>query len=161
MTQLDDLHASIADWFVQRGGKLDVVSVAECELTEIKTGSWTVFIGPDTWDDDEYDMQTDSLEVAILIESAIDESRYEDGEFSALIEEMEKQIDDDSVTLMLNYPDGKALWLARSIFVEENETEILSPILENLNNWADAAYTKFAIWPNAPRIKLIADDNLG
>ena len=161
MTRLDDLHESIADWFVHRGGKLDVVTGTECELTEIKTRSWTVFIGPDTWDDDEYDMQTDSLEVAILIESSIDESRYEDGEFSALIEEMEKQIDDDSVTLMLNYPDGKALWLARSIFVEENETEILSPILENLNNWADAAYTKFAIWPNAPRIKLIADDNLG
>ena len=105
-------------------------------------------------------MQTDSLEVAFLIESSIDESRYEDGEFSALIEEMERQIDDDSVTLMLNYPDGKALWLARSIFVEENEAEILSPILENLNIWADAAYEKFATWPNAPRIKLIADDNL-
>jgi hypothetical protein len=161
MTRLDDLHASIADWYVQRGGKLDVIIGSECDLTEIKTGSWTVFIGPDTWDDDEYDMQTDSLEVAILIESTIDESRYEDGEFNALIEEMERQIDDDSVTLMLNYPDGKALWLARSIFVEENKVETLSPILKNLNKWADAAYTKFATWPNAPRIKLIADDNLG
>ena len=160
MTRLDDLHASIADWFVHRGGKLDVIIGSECDLTEINTGSWTVFIGPDTWDDDEYDMQTDSLEVAFLIESSIDESRYEDGEFSALIEEMERQIDDDSVTLMLNYPDGKALWLARSIFVEENEAEFLSPILENLNIWADAAYEKFATWPNAPRIKLIADDNL-
>jgi len=161
VTRLDELHASIADWFVHRGGKLDVVTGTECELTEIKTRSWTVFIGPDTWDDDEYDMQTDSLEVAILIESSINESRYEDGEFSALIEEMEKQIDDDSVTLMLNYPDGKALWLARSIFVEEIEVEILGPILENLDKWADTAYTKFATWPNAPRIKLIADDNFG
>ena len=106
-------------------------------------------------------MQTDSLEVAILIESSINESRYEDGEFSALIEEMEKQIDDESVTLMLNYPDGKALWLARSIFVEEIELEILGPILENLDKWADNAYSKFATWPNVPRIKLIADDNFG
>jgi hypothetical protein len=161
LKRLDELHASIADWFVHRGGKLDVITGTECELTEITTGSWTVFIGPDTWDDDEYDMQTDSLEVAFLIESSIDESRYEDGEFSALIEEMEKQIDDDSVTLTLNYPDGKALWLTRSVFVEENEAEILGPILENLNIWADVAYEKFATWPNAPRIKLIADDNLG
>jgi len=160
MTRLDDLHASIADWFVQRGGKLDVVNGSEFELTEIKTGSWTVFIGPDTWDDDEYDMQTDSLEVAILIESSIDESRYDEGEFSSLVEEMEKQIDDDSVTLMLNYPDGKALWLARSIFVEEIETEILNSILANLNNWADVAYAEFATWPNVPRFKLIADENL-
>lgn len=159
MTRLDDLHASIADWFVHRGGKLDVLTGPECDLTEIKTGSWTVFIGPDTWDDDEYDMQTDSLEVAILIESSIDTSRYEDGEFASLVEEMEKQIDDDSVTLMLNYPDGNALWLARSIFVEQNEVEILSPILDNLNNWADAAYEKFATWPNVPRLKLITEEN--
>jgi hypothetical protein len=160
VTRLDNLHASIADWFVQRGGKLDVVNSSDVELTEITTGSWTVFIGPDTWDDDEYDMQTDSLEVAILIESSIDESRYDEGEISSLVEEMEKQIDDDSVTLMLNYPDGKALWLARSIFVEENEAEILGPILENLNSWADVAYTKFATWPNVPRFKLIADEDL-
>ena len=106
-------------------------------------------------------MQTDSLEVAILIETSIDESRFAEDEFKTLIEEMGQQIDDDSVTLMLNYPDGKALWLARSIFVEENEAEILDAILEKLNTWADAAYTKFATWPNAPRLKLIADENLG
>jgi hypothetical protein len=161
MTRLDDLHASIADWFVQRGGKLAVIKGTEAQLTEIQTGSWTVFIGPDTGDDDEYDMQIDSLEVAILIETSIDESRFAEDEFKTLIEEMGQQIDDDSVTLMLNYPDGKALWLARSIFVEENEAEILDAILEKLNTWADAAYTKFATWPNAPRLKLIADENLG
>lgn len=161
MTRLDDLHASIAEWFVNRGGKLNVVAGSEFDLTEIKTGSWTVFIGPDTWDDDEYDMQTDSLEVAILIESAIDKSRFKDGECRSLIEEMDKQIDDDSVTLMLNYPDGNALWLARSIFVEENDIDTLGPILEKMNDWADAAYEKFATWPNAPRIKLMADKNPG
>ena len=155
MTRLDNLHASIADWFVQRGGKLDVFDSSNFELTEIKTGSWTVFIGPDTWDDDEYDMQTDSLEVAILIESSIDESRYAEDEFKTLIEEMGQQIDDDSVTLMPNYPDLTALWLARSIFVEENEAEILGAILEKLNTWADIAYAKFATWPNIPRFKLI------
>jgi len=160
MTRLDDLHASIADWFVQRGGKLDVVNGTEAQLTEIKTTSWTVFIGPDTWGNEPYELQTESLEVAILIDACIDESQYEEGEISSLVEEMEKQIDNDSVTLMLNYPDGKALWLARSIFVEENEAEILGPILENLNNWADVAYTKFATWPNVPRFKLIADENL-
>ena len=159
MTRLDELHASIADWFVQRGGKLDVIEGSYFDLTEIKTGSWTVFIGPDTCDDDEYDMQTDSLEVAILIESSIDESRFEEGDFRTLVEEMEKQIDDDSVTLMPNYPDGTALWLARSIFVEENEAPTLNAILENLDNWADVAYAKFATWPNVPRIKLIDGGN--
>lgn len=159
MKRLDELHASIADWFVHRGGKLNVITGTECELTEINTGSWTVFIGPDTWDFDAYDMQTNSLEVAILIEPSIDESRYSEGEFSSLVEEMQKQIDDDSVTLMLNYPDGKALWLARSIFVEENENHILDQILQHLNFWADAAYEKFATWPNAPRLKLITEEN--
>jgi hypothetical protein len=105
-------------------------------------------------------MQTDSLEVAILIESSIDKSRFAEDEFKALIEEMGQQIDDDSVTLLPNYPDCTALWLARSIFVEENEAEILDAILEKLNTWADVAYLKFATWPNIPRIKLVDGDKL-
>jgi len=75
MTRLDDLHASIADWFVQRGGKLAVVNGTDAQLTEIKTTSWTVFIGPDTWGDEPYELQTESLEVAILIDACIDESQ--------------------------------------------------------------------------------------
>ena len=68
MTRLDDLHASIADWYVQRGGKLDVLDSSAVVLTEIKTGSWTVFIGPDSWGEEAYEFQTKSLEVAILID---------------------------------------------------------------------------------------------
>jgi len=155
MTRLDDLHASIADWFVQRGGKLDVVNGTEAQLTEIKTGSWTVFIGPDTWGNEPYELQTESLEVAILIDACIDESQYEEGEFRVLVDDMQNQINEDSVTLMPNYPDGNALWLARSIYVDQTESTDLDPILEHLTVWADAAYAKFATWPNTPRFKLI------
>jgi hypothetical protein len=68
---------------------------------------------------------------------------------------MQNEIHDDAVTLMPNFPDLNELWLARSIFVEELEPETLNPILDHLTVWADAAYAKFATWPNAPRIKLI------
>ena len=155
MTRLDELHASIADWFVHRGGKLDVVNGSDFELTEIKTRSWTVFIGPDTWDDVEYDSQTDSLEVAILIDPCIDLSRFEEGEFIILVDEMQNQIQEESVTLMPSYSDRNALWLTRSIFIEQSGCSILHPILEHLSVWADAAYAKFATWPNIPRFKLI------
>ena len=155
MTRLDDLHASIADWYVQRGGKLDVLDSSAVVLTEIKTGSWTVFIGPDSWGEEAYELQTKSLEVAILIDPSIDLSRYEEGEFRILVDEMQNQINEDSVTLMPNYPDGNALWLARSIFIEQSDHSILHPILEHLSVWADAAYAKFATWPNIPRFKLL------
>ena len=155
MTRLDDLHASIADWFVQRGGKLAVVNGTDAQLTEIKTTSWTVFIGPDTWGNEPYELQTESLEVAILIDACIDESQYEEGEFRALVAEMQKQITEDSVTLMPNYPDEDTLWLARSLFIEQSDSNILHPILEHLTVWADAAYAKFATWPNTPRFNLV------
>ena len=58
MTRLDDLHASIADWFVQRGGKVDELRNEDFKLTEIKTTSWTVFIGPDSWGEEAYALQT-------------------------------------------------------------------------------------------------------
>ncbi|NBW91420.1 MAG: hypothetical protein EBR53_03025, partial [Actinobacteria bacterium] len=66
MTRLQELHTSIANWFVQRGGKLDVIKNSDFDLTEIKTKSWTVFIGPDTWSVESFATQTESLEVAIL-----------------------------------------------------------------------------------------------
>ena len=155
MTQLDDLHASIAEWFVQCGGKVDESRNEDFKLTEIKTTSWTVFIGPDSWGEEAYELQTKSLEVAILIDPSIDLSRYEEGEFRILVDEMQNQINEDSVTLMPNYPDGNALWLARSIFIEQSDHSILHPILEHLSVWADAAYAKFATWPNIPRFKLL------
>lgn len=155
MTQLDDLHASIAEWFVQCGGKVDESRNEDFKLTEIKTTSWTVFIGPDSWGEEAYELQTKSLEVAILIDPSIDLSRYEEGEFRILVDEMQNQINEDSVTLMPNYPDGNALWLARSILIEQSHLGILHPILEHLSGWADAAYAKFATWPNIPRFKLL------
>ena len=155
MTRLQELHTSIANWFVQRGGKLDVIKNSDFDLTEIKTKSWTVFIGPDTWSVESFATQTESLEVAILIDATIDESKYAEGEFRSLVDEMQNQIHDDAVTLMPNFPDLNELWLARSIFVDELEPETLNPILDHLTVWADAAYAKFATWPNAPRIKLI------
>ena len=69
--------------------------------------------------------------------------------------EMQKQITEDSVTLMPNYPDEDALWLARSLFIEQSDSNILHPILEHLTVWADAAYAKFATWPNTPRFNLV------
>ncbi len=155
MTRLQELHTSIANWFVQRGGKLDIIKNSDFDLTEIKTKSWTVFIGPDTWSIESYATQNESLEVAILIDATIDESKYAEGEFRSLVDEMQNQIHDDAVTLMPNFPDLNELWLARSIFVDELEPETLYPILDHLTVWADAAYAKFATWPNAPRIKLI------
>jgi hypothetical protein len=155
MTRLDELHVSISDWFVQRGGKVDNTRNDDFKLTEIKTTSWTVFIGPDSWGEEAYDLQTKNLEVAILIDPCIDLSRFEEGEFRILVEEMQNQINEDSVTLMPNYPDGNALWLARSIYVDQTESTDLDPILKHLSSWADAAYAKFATWPNIPRFKLI------
>jgi len=155
VNRLDELHASIADWFVQRGGRRAVVSGSDFELTEIKTTSWTAFIGPDSWGEEAYALQTNSLEVAILIDPCIDLSRFEEGEFRILVDEMQNQIQEESVTLIPSYPDGNALWLARSIFVEQSGCSILNPILEHLSVWADAAYAKFATWPNIPRFKLI------
>ena len=155
MTRLDELHVSITDWFVQRGGKVDEKRNEDFKLTEIKTTSWTVFIGPDSWGEEAYDLQTKSLEVAILIDPCIDLSRYDEGEFRVLVDDMQNQINEDSVTLMPNYPDGNALWLARSIYVDQTESTDLDPILEHLTVWADAAYAKFATWPNTPRFKLI------
>ena len=155
MTRLDDLHTSIANWFVQRGGKHEKMKSTDLELTEIKTTSWTVFIGPDSWGEEAYALQTKSLEVAILIDPCIDLSRFEEGEFRILVEEMQDEINEDSVTLMPDYPDGNALWLARSIYVDQTEPTDLDPILEHLSSWADAAYAKFATWPNIPRFKLI------
>ena len=155
MNRLDELHASIADWFVHRGGKLDVVNGSDFELTEIKTTSWTAFIGPDSWGEEAYALQTNSLEVAILIDPCIDLSRFEEGEFRILVDEMQNQIQEESVTLMPSYSDRNALWLTRSIFIEQSGCSILHPILEHLSVWADAAYAKFATWPNIPRFKLI------
>ena len=157
MTQLQELHTSIANWFVQRGGKLDIIKNSDCELTEIKTQSWTVFIGPDTWSMESYDEQTTSLEVAILIDYTIDEDKYEEGELRRLIDEMQAQITDHGcITLFPNFPDFNELWLARSIHIEEASGETLNPLLDYMTIWADAAYAKFASWPNAPRIELIS-----
>ncbi len=156
MTRLRELHTSIANWFVQRGGKVDIIKNSDYELTEIKTKSWTVFIGPDTWSMECYDEQTTSLEIAILIDSTIDEDRYEEGELRILIDEMQTQITDHGcITLLPNFPDFNELWLARSIHVEEASSEKLTPLLNYMTFWADAAYAKFASWPNAPRIELI------
>ena len=155
MNRLNELHASIADWFVQRGGRRAVVSGSDFELTEIKTTSWTAFIGPDSCGEEAYALQTNSLEVAILIDPCIDLSRFEECEFRILVDEMQNQILEESVTLIPSYPDGNALWLARSIFVEQSGCSILNPILEHLSVWADAAYAKFATWPNIPLFKLI------
>lgn len=158
MTPLQELHSSVAEWFIQRGGKLGTVKNTDFELTEIRTNSWTVFIGPDTWSDDSYQTQTKSLEVAILIDPSIDLERYEEDEFQFLVDEMQDRIQDDTVTLMPSFPDLSALWLARSIYVEERNLETLNPILEFLSFWADAAYLKFATWPNAPQIQLLKKD---
>ena len=155
MTRLDDLHVSITNWFVQRGGKHEKMKSTDLELTEIKTTSWTVFIGPDSWGEEAYALQTKSLEVAILIDPCIDLSRFEEGEFRILVEEMQDEINEDSVTLMPNYPDEDALWLARSLFIEQSDSNILHPILEHLTVWADAAYAKFATLPNTPRFNLV------
>ena len=155
MTRLDELHVSISDWFVQRGGKHEKMKSTDLELTEIKTTSWTVFIGPDSWGEEAYALQTKSLEVAILIDPCIDLSRFEEDEFRFLVEEMQNEINEDSVTLMPNYPDEDALWLARSLFIEQSDPNILHPILEHLTVWADAAYAKFATWPNTPRFNLV------
>lgn len=159
MTRLDNLHSLIAHWFVQHGGKLEKIKTGDFGLTEIKTESWTVFIGPDTWSDEPYELQTESLDVAILIDAFIDQSQYEEDEFKSLINEMQNQINEDSVTLIPNYPDRNALWLARSIVLDEADIHTLDPILKYLTFWADAAYEKFASWPNTPRFKLINDVN--
>jgi len=158
VTPLQELHGSVVDWFIHHGGKLSKVKSTDFELTEIRTQSWTVFIGPDTRSDDSYQTQTKSLEVAILIDPNIDLGRYEEDEFRYLVDEMQDHIQDDTVTLMPSFPDLSALWLARSINVEEKVQETLNPILEFLSFWADAAYLKFATWPNAPRIQLLKKD---
>ncbi len=144
-------HQSIVDQFVKRGGidtgpnnDMDVVDDEDHPLTEVKFVDWQVFVGPPTIYDGDLD---DEIEVAVLIEHGI----YVDDDQKGEIYAFNKTLP-ECLTLEVQPYERSAIWLCLSVLADKCDSPATSTALDELLVHASAAYARFGVFPNAPKI---------
>ena len=143
-------HQSVVDQLVKRGG-IDTGPSNDTEvvdedhpLTEIKFVDWQVFVGPPSMGFGDLD---DEIEVAVLIEHDIyvDEDQKDDiRTFNETLPE--------GLTLEMQPYERSAIWLWLSVFADKCDLPATSIALDELMVHANAAYARFGVFPNAPKI---------
>ena len=144
-------HQSVVDQLVKRGGidtgpnkDMDVVDDADHPLTEVKFVDWQVFIGPPSMGDGNLD---DEIEVAVLIEHDI----YVDDDQKDDIYFFNETLPEGLILEVQPY-ERSAIWLSLSVLADKCDSPATSTALDELLVHAAAAYARFGVFPNAPKI---------
>ena len=142
-------HQSVVDQLVKRGGidtgpnkDMDVVDDADHPLTEVKFVDWQVFVGPPS--DGDLD---DEIEVAVLIEHEI----YVDDDQKDDIYFFNETLPEGLILEVQPY-ERSAIWLWLSVLADKYDSPATSTALDELLVHAAAAYARFGVFPNAPKI---------
>lgn len=141
-------HQSLVDQLVKRGGidtgpneDSDVVD-EDHPLTEVKFVDWQVFVGPPS--DGDLD---DEIEVAVLIEHEI----YVDDDQKDDIYFFNEKLPEGLILEVQPY-ERSAIWLSLSVLADKYDSPATSIALDELLVHANAAYARFGVFPNAPKI---------
>ena len=141
-------HQSLVDQLVKRGGidtgpseDSDVVD-EDHPLTEVKFVDWQVFVGPPSDGDIE-----NEIEVAVLIEHEI----YVDDDQKDDIYAFNETLPEGLILEVQPY-ERSAIWLSLSVLADKCDSPATSTALDELLVHASAAYARFGVFPNAPKI---------
>ncbi len=143
-------HQLIIDKLVARGGidtgpssDMDVVD-EDHPLTEVRFVEWQVFVGPPSMGFGDLD---DEFEVAVLIEHDIYVNEDQKDEIYAFNETLP-----EGLTLEVQPYERSAIWLWISVIADKCDSAATSTALDELLVHASAAYARFGVFPNAPKI---------
>jgi hypothetical protein len=143
-------HQSVVDQLVKCGGvdtgpnnDMDVADEYH-PLTEVRFVDWQVFVGPPSMGSGELD---DEIEVAVLIEHDIYVEEDQDDDINAFNETLP-----EGLVLEVQPFERSAIWLWLSVPVDKCDSPATSTALDELLVHASAAYARFGVFPNAPKI---------